>query len=150
MSERDQAEKTSSYSSKATGIELLPAGWTPPFFVLDSGWTARTLARSTGLPDEGDLGAVAQKLKNLGGADFGVIVRSSAVKEFLRDRGRFDSVRCPPEASEIMSSGRSIWMQATAYLGASAEIALIVQVFKQPVLAGHLSNERRVARSRTR
>jgi predicted house-cleaning noncanonical NTP pyrophosphatase (MazG superfamily) len=80
-----------------------------------------------------------------------VILRSSCTNEGLEDRGRYESVRCKPVASELLEAIRAIWKNfVESKLDATSQMAIIVQVFVYPLASGHFSNERRVSQRQSR
>ena len=124
------------YGTKAIGLARLPKAWTPQYecFALPSSpsgagvWTAladRILRTFAGSP---------------------IILRSSAAAETLVDRGRFESYPLTtPTRKTVLNALHRLRDQGVA---AGMQMAVVVQVFKRAVVRGHLSNERRVSKTR--
>lgn len=124
------------FGSKAAGLKRLPAPWTPRY---------ETYVLPASSADQSDWsGVVDQILDSFG--ETPVILRSSAVAETLSDRGSFDSYPLEKPTSEsIIAACKSLHEQGTA---AGTQMAVVVQALKHPVMRGHLSNERRVSKTR--
>lgn len=141
---------------KAYGLTSLayPNTWTPPFVVVTTKAYMRwqkEASRWTGpysnhwLASEGDLAKYVSLLS--GGRRVSLVIRSSAVSETLKDRGRYKSEICGNELESVIKCIHDIWHHASDSLGASAEaVAVIIQMHRCPKASGHLSNERRVSR----
>lgn len=124
------------YGAKAAGLSRIPIHWTPRYqcFVLPQPasdidiWTAladRILNLFDGLP---------------------IILRSSAATETLADRGRFESYPLDkPTITTVLGALRALRDQGAK---SGIEMAVVVQLLKRPVMRGHLSNERRVSKTR--
>src|SRR4051794_6091880 len=79
--------------NKALGLYRLPAGWTPPFFVLPSPSRAVRVQ---------DLEAPLQLLQAQGYTR--IIARSSADRETLADRGLYESQVCPAVPKAVITA----------------------------------------------
>ena len=150
----DRNTRVDQIGKKASGLLCVPELWRPPMAVLTSAsfdvWRA-----STGLSRLQLIDAVS-KLVSIEAAKFttawqaGLILRSSAVNETLRDRGSYTSRAIPADYDE-RTIGRAIAeiyedFQAVATGGS---IAVIVQplVPGPSMYLGHMSNERRVSKT---
>ena len=141
---------------KAAGLAGLPLEWVPPYVVVSTElfrrWHNTLLNGSTELA-KGELLNVIPLLKRTC-EDFKntadrVFVRSSAANETLRDRGRYESAIAECDVESVVNRIHSLWIR---YIDDGpmhdhvSPLALLLQPFVQPQLAGHLSNERRVSR----
>jgi hypothetical protein len=122
---------------KAVGLCVLPAEWTPPYFIVSSRCFDGKIARST-------LGGwISESLSIIGlSADHAVMIRSSGTGETLRDRGSLISKSC--KASEMFSTIDDL--RAATQTTAAESVHWIVQEAILPRRKGHFSNERRVSR----
>lgn len=131
---------------KAAGLLPLPSSWTPPYVVLTTvfhrqwqygrlqrGWLRRQLS-------DVSIGSAFAAVFS----DHEVIVRSSGVEETLGERGRLMSSLAPLDYEKIEMTAEACW-RAADDVSPGAPMALVVQMWKQPRLFGHLSNERRVS-----
>ena len=124
---------------KAWGLGQIPSKWIPPFFAI----RARGLVDPEHLPTE----TVTQALKELvGETATPLIVRSSAPKESLSDRGRFESFQCPSATAMAVTNAANAVVASLKYAPSYSSMAAIVQRYITPKRFGHLSNERRVSR----
>ncbi|MCW3047075.1 MAG: hypothetical protein JWO74_1359 [Solirubrobacterales bacterium] len=139
--------------TKAEGLLGLPAGWTPPFMVVNL-TTAVDLQHgrpiNDGLPgrlrafDEGP-----QLERLFAEAPDGVLVRSSALDEGMSSRGLFKSLHVGfPSFVTVAEAMSDIWQHAATDQEEPGPIPLIVQRFVRPQLLGHLSNEIRLRKDR--
>jgi predicted house-cleaning noncanonical NTP pyrophosphatase (MazG superfamily) len=142
---------------KATGLLRLPEDWTPPYFILTTAAHAAWIALSKQASGEGlREAALAPHVRMLLDRGFSsALVRSSSITETMEDRGRFQSEGCPLEAAAILSTAQSLWRRLEAGERRSEAphegwMALIVQALVPSVIAGHLSNERRVSKEPVR
>ncbi len=139
--------------AKAEALMILEPDWTPPFAVLTDrarqdlegetkgpGWLATAFERE-------DLGRVLAELVEVEK----VIVRSSAVHERLDLRGHLCSDQSPSDLQSIEATVERVWEANAGIIGRRATghgnqgLALVIQQFVAPVLAGHAANERRVS-----
>jgi predicted house-cleaning noncanonical NTP pyrophosphatase (MazG superfamily) len=75
-----------------------------------------------------------------------IILRSSAFAETLADRGTFESyVLKSPTSESVGDALQNLYDQGVS---ARTSMAVIAQAWKRPVMRGHLSNERRVSKTR--
>lgn len=137
---------------KAVGLSALPTKWCPPFFCITtaafSAWEDASITHRREI-----VTGLGQRVVELAGAwegmpHRGIIIRSSAVTETLRDRGMLDSQPLPADfnADRIGDAISLIFQNAEKELG-DGKIALIIQRLV-PGQVGHLSNERRVSKTR--
>jgi predicted house-cleaning noncanonical NTP pyrophosphatase (MazG superfamily) len=133
---------------KAEGLAVLPPAWVPPYFVIDRDLILSFLDPVEGVRDWLREGAGATQLASLQRvASDGLIVRSSGVTETLGDRGLYESRRCDPSPDGVADAAAEIWKDAGDVVGTRVdELPLLIQTYVAPVIAGHLSNERRVQR----
>jgi hypothetical protein len=143
------------YGQKACGLCLLPPAWVPPFFLIPvSGylvWKAESepgLSRYFNKPEIAILIACntlsGEGLKRL-------ILRSSAVHETMRDRGKYKSIILEDSTnlSAISSAAIQIYTHFAEYAEDSS-LGLILQVREEATVVGHLSNETRFSPTRNR
>jgi len=149
--------------AKAKGISNLPPNWVPSFFVisceLSRRWnnqnpqnTANCVKRSKILSED-EIELITNALKSIGITDKGkVIVRSSSPEEGIELRGMLESKVSEATTEAILASCDFIYERASSKyvkkLLGSPNLAIIVQTYIEPKEAGHLSNERRVAKRR--
>jgi hypothetical protein len=137
--------------NKALGLISLPERWTPPFLVVST-----SLYREWSQAPQNRHSIIAPTAHTLncyspehgGWADHGLIIRSSAVKESMADRGSYQSLELPADFNEqsIIRNIDDIF-SAFAETGAHDEIALVVQSRVHVSPRGHLSNERRISKT---
>ena len=140
---------------KAAGIAIIPPAWRPPYSVL----TASTFDEWKLLDFLGRqelIGAAARSISALAIrwlADWprGIILRSSAVTETLRDRGAYLSVPIPADhdseqVSKALTEIYSQFMAGVETGGLSVIIQPLVTAGRGYAL-GHMSNERRVSKT---
>jgi predicted house-cleaning noncanonical NTP pyrophosphatase (MazG superfamily) len=134
---------------KALGLLSLPEPWTPPFLVAST-----SLYREWSQASQNRQAIIAPTAHTLdsyiaehgGWAEHGLIIRSSAVKESMADRGTYQSLELPADFNEqsIIRKIEEVF-SAFAETGAHDEIALVVQSRVHVSHRGHLSNELRVS-----
>lgn len=126
----------------------MPPAWVPPFFVVTTAtqeaWFSPPRADSDGRIPLDDSHEYRELLARHVSRDGLVIVRSSAIRETMDERGRFESHRTSGEPEAVAAAISSIWRSAEG-----SSMAVLVQTYVKPLLAGHLSNERRVSRTET-
>ena len=135
---------------KVLGLTALPKAWCPPYMVLsaktfDMWRTSDVNARHTLLVNVSDtLNELVNKWQEEW--PYGLILRSSAVSESLRDRGTFDSKKLLPDfnSSAIRRSLEMIYARAKE-IGTEEGLAIVLQPLVKNLQAGHISNERRVS-----
>ncbi len=143
-------EDRSKVGSKACGLLALPRSWTPPFFVLTVDLHANWLRAGKPIQMLTDAGheivAVCEAWQNVWVK--GIILRSSAVAETLRDRGAYESCELPADFN-AETIGKVIQQIYRAYEseGGDGSMAIIVQALAGGGTRGHVSNELRVAKS---
>ncbi len=78
-----------------------------------------------------------------------LILRSSCTEEDMHARGRYHSKRCKPSLQDIKLALEEIYLdfQRTKE-HTDLKLAILIQVYHQPKLKGHMSNERRVSQSK--
>lgn len=127
---------------KALGLTRLPPAWVPPYFVVTTAAQEAWRNQSDGPPGSllhrGDFDPLLVE----GSLDGRVIVRSSAIRETLDERGRYESLRATPDPPAVSEAIKNIWQSADG-----VSMGVMVQRYVKPLLAGHLSNERRVSRT---
>jgi predicted house-cleaning noncanonical NTP pyrophosphatase (MazG superfamily) len=124
----------------------MPLEWVPPFFVV----TTAAQEAWFGIPSESlsrvdllsDSNAFRELVTEHASRDGLVIVRSSAIRETLDERGRFESHRTVADPEVVWGAIEKIWRSAQ-----ESSMAGVVQTYVKPLLAGHLSNERRISRT---
>ena len=122
--------------SKAEGLRLLPPLWTPAYVVVSPSQLqdARPSLRCT----------AENALKSLSCER--VIVRSNAVGETLADRGQFESfIVDTPDAETVADALEKV---ARAGSDAGTSMGAVIQKYVPHLQKGHLSNERRVSKTR--
>lgn len=125
-----------SEGGKAKGLRRLPTAWTPRFSVVPN---QRLVAGQHELLD------TAQQLIDELQLDH-CIVRSNAADETLADRGRHESFVVNNATCETVAEALSDVAKGGQHAG--VQMGAIVQHFVAPLLKGHLSNERRVSKTR--
>lgn len=134
---------------KAAGLGLIPAAWTPPFFVISS--AAYQIWLSSAERKSDFLDCLAESVVNAAAVwqeiwGNGILLRSSAVKENLGSRGQNETFELPADFNNT-SVGQAIKVifERFSESEANGNIAVIVQARVAAVAKGHLSNERRVS-----
>lgn len=133
---------------KAFGLSCLPSAWTLPFVVVSSELLSSYRSASSQSEKETNVSRFAANIlnaykKNGAPCEGAMIVRSSAVSEYLEERGRYYSVSGTFETIEqtLLSCLSALSDDDDLAL---EKVHLIVQQAVVPVSAkGHLSNERR-------
>lgn len=124
----------------------MPPAWVPPFFVVTTAAQEASLsapdADSSGRLPLVDTTEFQDLLAQHVSRDGLVIVRSSAIRETMDERGRFESHRTSADPEGVGAAIKKIWRSAEG-----SSMAVLIQTFVKPLLAGHLSNERRVSRT---
>lgn len=117
--------------SKAFGLCSIPQCWTLPFFVVskkneDCSEAIHTLIDTLNFSENNK-----------------VIVRSNGAYETVSDRGKLDSLVC--EIRDVISTLNSL---KDKYFKSNDDELLhwIIQPYVDPVIKGHLSNERRISK----
>lgn len=131
---------------KAAGLLFLPPSWTPPYVVLTTvlhrEWQSGGLRCGWLRHEVSDISIGSAVAAVFSGHE--AIVRSSGVEETLGERGRMMSSLAQPDYEHIERAAEQCW-GAAGHVSPGVPMALIVQMWKQPRLLGHLSNERRVS-----
>jgi predicted house-cleaning noncanonical NTP pyrophosphatase (MazG superfamily) len=141
-----------SVGRKAMGLNILPPAWRPPFAILTT--EMHSAWRSANAHERDRLIAAASEaitriLERWGEAwPRGVILRSSAVKETLADRGALDSsaLAADFDSQKIAARLASIFNQSEQ-MPEMGGLALVLQPLAPAGRLGHLSNERRVSKT---
>lgn len=139
----------SKVGSKACGLLALPRSWTPPFFVATVELHANWLQAGKPIKMLTDAGheivAVCEAWQSVWAK--GIILRSSAVAETLRDRGAYELFELPADfnADTIGKVIQQIY-EGFESEGGDSSMAIIVQALASGT-RGHVSNELRVAKS---
>lgn len=139
-------ELPSEFGAKARGLVWLPRAWVPPFFVVSPAVHREFKQR----PPSGRTQLIAQiaplfreaVAKSTLESRAVLFLRSNAVRETLRERGKYASVRANP--SEIAAEIFRFYEQLDSVCPVDG-LGVIVQQYVPPAMKGHLSNERRVA-----
>jgi predicted house-cleaning noncanonical NTP pyrophosphatase (MazG superfamily) len=148
------SDAAADYGRKAMGLIRIPLAWCPPFFIVPSScflsWQQASVAEKTRQLDALSDLILEATAKFASEWNAGIILRSSAVKETLNDRGAYESRALPADYSSqsIRSAMEDIFNDFHS-TGTDGSIAVIVQ----PIVPGpnrflgHLSNERRVSKT---
>lgn len=124
----------------------MPSPWVPPYFVVTTAaqdaWLSHPHIDSPSPLSLCGSRQFQDLINELASNDGTTIVRSSAIRETLDERGRFESYRTPTDPEAICDAISKIWRSTEG-----ASMAVIVQTYIKPRLAGHLSNERRISRT---
>ena len=136
--------------AKACGLALIPHTWSPPFFVVSA------LAFEAWLRgDDGSRSALLNKISQsliehcvAWETDWsaGLVLRSSAVRETIKERGAYESVPTTADYgnSTVSSALENVYRSFLA-TGDAGNIAVVVQARVNVSAVGHMSNERRVS-----
>jgi predicted house-cleaning noncanonical NTP pyrophosphatase (MazG superfamily) len=137
---------------KALGISTFPELWRPPFQVIPTSafdaWVSQNDAKRADL-----LRCLATRVVRAACAwrkewPRGLILRSSASKETLEDRGAYQSKRLAGDFGvESVANGIAEIYQSFQHVLGSASLAIVTQPLVGDGALGHLSNERRVSRA---
>jgi hypothetical protein len=144
-------EWRSAVGTKALGLISFPEQWTPPFVVVSTSLYGEWL-KAASAERQAVIARTAETLSSYfaeqGFADLGLVIRSSAVKETMADRGAYRSYELPADYDEdsIISRINDIY-SAFAESGSEDDIAVVVQSRVHLSYRGHLSNERRVSKT---
>lgn len=142
----DRASLGRELGEKARGLLLLPPPWVPPFFALSPEFQnelAPSGSDSCVSPSPSLVSLVESAMTAVGISAEPLILRSNAPFETLENRGRYKSLAC--SSATWISSLLDIYRHAMTVDGTS-HISVLFQARRDPILLGHLSNERRVAR----
>jgi hypothetical protein len=155
-----RSRKVLAIGKKAAGVAELPVEWTPPFIVV----TTKVYSHWQKLQKENGVGKniIRRLLANepvlnsfLSECDASeqVIIRSSAALETILERGRYSSARCTATVSDITRVLTELWssLEESDFIDRhplSQKVAFLIQRYIEPIASGHLSNERRVSRSK--
>ena len=144
---RTTTDLPSNFGTKATGLLTLPSAWTLDFLAVSPGLFEEY--SFTPSPErlhvvERWLLAIEDGLQASGIAPTALlIIRSNAVGEGLRERGSYRSQR---SSRTDLLHNLQLLLSELRDLSPDARLGLIVQEYREPVMNGHLSNERRVAK----
>lgn len=137
---------------KGAGLALLPAAWTPPFFMIEATVFEQWKQASRELANDLILrvAAVAAREARTWSVEWdrGITVRSSATEETLNERGANHSVELAADFDGAMIA-RAI-IQVFERFGPeenSGAMALVVQARVAHLALGHISNELRVSKT---
>ena len=143
--------------AKAAELARLPLDWTPHFAVITTGayrlWREHAQTGEPGIrgtpewPElQSQLSSAIGKLVSVGAQR--LMARSSADHETLRDRGRYDSIPCNCDLQSVSDAVFRIWgtFHEQHSENDAPNMAIMLQVYVTPTVAGHLSNERRISR----
>jgi predicted house-cleaning noncanonical NTP pyrophosphatase (MazG superfamily) len=135
--------------TKGWGLLQLPLNWTPPFVVLTQALHTEWIGLGEAAARELLTGIVMNSpaIAAFTSGDSELLVRSSAVDEALTDRGQFESYRTSPGALDLVDTIETSWKtHSDSSDGLVSALPLVIQPHVSCVLAGHMSNERRVSR----
>ena len=123
---------------KAVGLCYIPIAWSVPFFVVSKELLNDYISNS----DQQTIDTYVDNIKTvleILNIDGDIILRSSAVNEGMKERGRFDSVE-----TSVEDLGNSL-IQLLDILKdiPNKGMPIIIQKYHKPVFTGHMSNERR-------
>ena len=141
-----------SYGNKTAGLVNLPTAWVPAFAAIPAWcWEVWFQDPASWLENIASYGIDLMKVHDLISTQGSrsIIVRSSAVGEGLDDRGRFVSTVIDRQSSvnDLIAAMIEIYADF-ASKGAPNAMALCVQVYFKPDIAGHVSNEVRLSATR--
>ncbi|WP_380787120.1 hypothetical protein [Sphingomonas sp. R86521] len=137
---------------KGAGLSVLPALWTPPFFFIDVSVFEKWRAAADDVRDEVliDSAEIAAELARRWDPTWhkGLVVRSSATDETLRERGANTTLELAADydAAMIVRAMAQIYSGFSAG-GGTGSMALVVQARVPNLVMGHISNEQRVSRT---
>lgn len=141
-----------SYGNKTAGLVNLPPAWVPAFAAIPAwcseAWSEDPKSWRESIASFGiDLGRIHSEISAQGSR--AIIVRSSAVGEGLDDRGRFLStvINSTSSVDDLVTAMIEIYADFDSK-GAPNAMALCVQVYFKPDIAGHVSNEVRLSATR--
>jgi hypothetical protein len=136
--------------SKACGLLALPRSWTPPYLLLSAELHRDWLAKNKTYEIFREVGKEIVAYRNVwqGTWPRGLILRSSAVAETLRDRGAYKSYELPADFNpDSINTVVCQIYEAFEREGGDGLMAVIVQALAGGEIRGHVSNELRVAKS---
>ncbi len=136
--------------SKACGLMALPTSWTPPFIVLSTALHEEWLATNKSTQLLINVGAEVVAFCSKWQSDWnkGLILRSSAANETLRDRGAYESCELPADFNpETIAQVIQQIYENFGFDPNKGSMAIIVQALASGGMRGHFSNERRVAKT---
>lgn len=123
---------------KAVGLCYVPIAWSVPFFVVSK----ELLNDYISNPEESTIATYVDNIKKvleILNIEGDIIIRSSAVDEGMKERGRFDSI----EASVENLENALIQLLAILKDIPNKGMPIVIQKFLKPNFTGHMSNERR-------
>ena len=123
---------------KAYGLTCIPKHWVPPFCVI-----CHSLAIKIASGDACSVLTWLNQIEWLKNTSIKLMLRSSAVDETMEERGSLMS-----EQVTLNTLLQSLTRCVAATVDYGKEIHWIIQVYIQPKIKGHLSNERRVAKAK--
>lgn len=123
---------------KALGLCQVPCAWSVPFFIISKDLYAEYILTNDETIIDNYIDNIKEVIDILNIED-GIILRSSAVNEGMKERGKFDSIEttaCNLKKSlkELLDNLKGI---------PNSGMPIIVQQLVTPVFTGHMSNERR-------
>jgi predicted house-cleaning noncanonical NTP pyrophosphatase (MazG superfamily) len=137
---------------KGAGLSAIPALWTPPFFFIDTSvfdrWTREPDdIRERSLLESATIAAELARRWDLTWHQ-GLVIRSSATDETLRERGANTTIELAADydAAMIVRAMAQIYTGFVAS-GGSGSMALAVQARVSNLVRGHISNEQRVSKT---
>lgn len=123
---------------KALGLCLIPAAWSAPFFIISKDMFAEYILNE-------DVAIINKYMYNIKSVletldiKGRIILRSTAVNEGMKERGRFESVETSVDDIESALGDLLFKLKNIPNNG----MPIIVQKLISPVFTGHMSNERR-------
>ena len=119
----DLAEFISFYGLKAAGLSLIPSHWTPPYFLISNILYKRYKDRRIHVADpnpstilnQEELGLIKDGLDSvIGDGNEQVYIRSSAIQESINDRGRYNSIICRGEITDLTRHMLELYRQVAS------------------------------------
>jgi predicted house-cleaning noncanonical NTP pyrophosphatase (MazG superfamily) len=136
--------------AKAAGLVALPHAWVPPFVVFGSRFAelqrrVGSATRAWSAMAESDKDLLEAFLGRLRQADRRAMIRSNAATEGMRSAGRFSSKPVLARIDLVLDAIDNVTLT-----GSQPSVFAMVQECLEPNISGHMSNERRVSKQRTR
>lgn len=138
---------------KAFGLSEIPDLWRPPFIVLKSSVYAEWIIEKASHARKKILKEAAHEIYKSSRSwssnwPRGIILRSSASKETMNDRGAFTSKPLAASYDEkIIIGALTDIYESFASMELDEELAIIIQALAPKGFLGHTSNERRVSKT---
>ena len=138
--------------TKALGLVTIPKAWTPDYLVLGTplyrAWKSAAPPNGASIIAEAVRNLQSTLLKAIPATDHGLVIRSSAVRESMSQRGAYQSLELPADFNDhSLAEAIDKIFQSFLELNTGDELALIVQARVPLSVRGHMSNERRVSKT---